>query len=102
MAIELTINDRVATITLAKPERRNSFDTRMLESMEDILTSISREPTVDIVVLRAKGPAFCGGTDLKELASLDAKATLHWQRRTSALVERWARLDATTITVYQG
>src|SRR5690606_39285279 len=39
---------------------------------------------------------------LKELTLLDAKATLHWQRRTSALIERWARLDATTVAAFQG
>lgn len=102
MAIELTIKERVATIVLARPERRNSFDTQMLQRMEDVLASLVREPAVEVVVLRAEGSAFCGGTDLKELELLDAKATLHWQRRTSAMVERWARLDATTVTAFQG
>ncbi len=101
-SIELTLQDRVARVVLARDASRNSFDTAMLAEMEDVLHTLSRAREVDVVVLQARGKAFCGGTDLKELARLDADATLHWQRRTAELVERWTRLDATTVTAFQG
>jgi len=47
-------------------------------------------------------PSFCAGTDLKQLAGLSADDTLHWQRRTGDLVERWTRLSATTVTSFNG
>lgn len=100
--IELDIRGRMAEVVFNRDERRNSFDTRMLGDLEDVLHILGRNREVDVVVLRARGKAFCGGTDLKELALLDADATLHWQRRTGELVERWTRLDATTITAFQG
>lgn len=101
-SIELHIAGRRADVWLARDSRRNSFDTAMLAAMEEVLHALSRARDVDVVVLRARGAAFCAGTDLKELAKLDASATLHWQRRTGELVERWNRLDATTLTAFQG
>lgn len=101
-SVELDISGRVARVVLSRDERRNSFDTRMLEEMEQAVQALERAREVEVVVLSARGKAFCGGTDLKELALLDADATLHWQRRTGQLVERWTRLEATTLTAFQG
>ncbi|MDP6926156.1 MAG: enoyl-CoA hydratase/isomerase family protein [Rhodospirillales bacterium] len=100
--IDLIIGGRVAHVVLNRPKSRNAFDSKMLAAYEDAMTVLDREREVEVVVLRAEGPSFCSGTDLKELENFDADDTLHWQRRASAMVERWARLVATTVTAYNG
>lgn len=100
--VELAIDGRVAQVRLSRPASRNAFDTAMLAEMEDVIQQLGRERGVDVVVLRGDGPTFCAGTDLKELAQLGTHDTLHWQRRTGELVERWARLEATTLTAFNG
>ncbi|MFI7080144.1 enoyl-CoA hydratase/isomerase family protein [Micromonospora sp. NPDC049903] len=93
---------RLARVTLHRPLRRNSFDLDMLARFEDVLHDLGRDRTVEVVVLTGEGTAFCAGTDLRELADLDPETTMHVQRRTADLVERWYRLDQTTVAAFNG
>jgi len=101
-AVELRRDGRLAHVTLNRPGRRNSFDLAMLGDLEDILHALRRDRALEVVVLTGAGTAFCAGTDLRELAGLDAEVTMHVQRRTAELVEGWFRLDQTTLTVFNG
>jgi enoyl-CoA hydratase/carnithine racemase len=57
-------DDRVATITLNRPEVLNAFDRRMCEEMRSAWQRIKADPEVNAVVLRAAGDrAFCAGLD---------------------------------------
>jgi enoyl-CoA hydratase/carnithine racemase len=59
--------DRVATITLDRPEVLNAFDRQMCEEMRDVWQRVKRDPAVNAVVLRAAGDrAFCAGLDMKK------------------------------------
>ena len=59
--------DRVATITLDRPEVLNAFDRRMCEEVKDAWARIKADPEVNAVVLRAAGDrAFCAGLDVKQ------------------------------------
>lgn len=100
--IELIVEGRVAHVVIDKPARRNALDTAMLARFETVLHELGRRRDLDVAVLRATGTAFCAGSDLKELAGLGADDTLHWQRRTGEIVERWSRLDLTTVTAFNG
>ena len=59
-------DDRVATITLNRPERMNAFDRRMCEEMRVAWKQVKDDPNVNAVVLRAAGDrAFCAGLDIQ-------------------------------------
>ncbi len=100
--IQLSIDGNIARVTLSRPARRNAFDTAMLTAFEDTIATLGRTRGVEIAVLTGQGSSFCAGTDLKELEKLSDADTLHWQRRTGELVERWTRLEATTVTAFNG
>ena len=58
--------DRVATITLNRPEVLNAFNRTMCEEMRASWQRIKADPLVHAVVLRAAGDkAFCAGLDTK-------------------------------------
>jgi enoyl-CoA hydratase/carnithine racemase len=60
-----TSTDRVATITLDRPEALNAFDRRMCEEVRDAWRRVKDDPAVHAVVLRAAGErAFCAGLDV--------------------------------------
>jgi enoyl-CoA hydratase/carnithine racemase len=62
-----TSADRVATITLERPEVLNAFDRQMCEEIEDAWSRIKADPEVHAVVLRAAGErAFCVGLDVNK------------------------------------
>ena len=59
-------DDRVATITLNRPQVLNAFNRQMCEEMRAVWQRIKADPLVNAVVLRAAGDrAFCAGLDTK-------------------------------------
>jgi len=62
-----TSSDRVATITLNRPDVLNAFDRQMCEEMRRAWRLVKDDPSVNAVVLRAAGDrAFCAGLDTKQ------------------------------------
>ena len=58
--------DRVATITLNRPEVLNAFNRQMCEEVRHAWRRVKDDPAVNAVVLRASGDrAFCAGLDVK-------------------------------------
>ncbi|MEV0397294.1 enoyl-CoA hydratase/isomerase family protein [Polymorphospora rubra] len=101
-SVTLRRDGRLASVILNRPARRNSFDLAMLGRFEEVLHELGRDSRVEVVVLTGAGTEFCGGTDLDALATLDVATTMHVQRRTAELVERWYRLEQTTVTAFNG
>jgi enoyl-CoA hydratase/carnithine racemase len=61
---EVAAHDRVATITLDRPEVLNAFDRQMCEEMRDAWHVVKDDDRVNAVVLRAAGErAFSAGLD---------------------------------------
>lgn len=54
-----------ASITLNRPERMNAINAAMVAEMEEALEDASRRTLLRALVLRARGPVFCAGADLK-------------------------------------
>jgi enoyl-CoA hydratase/carnithine racemase len=61
------VQDGVAFLTLNHPEKRNALSLAMLGSLHDSLDRCARDPAVRVVIIRANGPAFSAGHDLREL-----------------------------------
>jgi enoyl-CoA hydratase/carnithine racemase len=57
----------VARLTLNRPERRNALSSALLAEIEAALTRIASDEALRVVVLAARGPAFCSGHDLGEM-----------------------------------
>ncbi len=57
----------VATLVLARPERRNPLSLDLMRELTAALEEIAADAAIRAVVLGALGPAFCAGHDLREL-----------------------------------
>lgn len=69
----LDVADRIATVTLNRPEARNALSSDVLGLLPRLLEQADRDDAVDVVILTGADPAFCAGLDLKELGSRDTK-----------------------------
>ncbi|MBS1265415.1 MAG: Short-chain-enoyl-CoA hydratase [Acidimicrobiaceae bacterium] len=61
------IEDRVATVTLNRPERLNTLDHDTLELLIDALAQVAGSDEVRVVVLAGTGRVFCAGADQAEM-----------------------------------
>ncbi len=70
MAQELleSVSDRVATLTLNRPDRLNALSAPMLEGLLEALPRLAADAQVAVVVLTGAGRGFCAGGDVKSMA----------------------------------
>ena len=61
------MKDKVAYITLNRPERLNSFDLKLGEELYQELRDVSKKKEILAVVIKGTGKGFCGGGDVKEM-----------------------------------
>jgi enoyl-CoA hydratase len=69
MADQLVLYDvaeRVATVTLNRPEKRNALNRQLWTELEAALRGADADPDVRALVLAARGPTFCAGADLAQ------------------------------------
>lgn len=69
MVIEYEKRDRLAVLTLNRPEARNAVNGELANRMEELLDDYESDPDLWTAILTANGPAFCAGADLKEIAA---------------------------------
>src|SRR5687768_16998564 len=63
------VADRVATITMNRPEARNALNADLRRALPAALARADGDDDVDVVILTGADPAFCAGLDLKELGA---------------------------------
>ena len=65
--IDYAVRDHIATVTLQRPDRLNSFNEQMTLEVQDVWRRVREDDEVRVVVLRAAGDrAFCTGMDVRE------------------------------------
>jgi methylglutaconyl-CoA hydratase len=62
--LAVAIDNRVATVTLNRPEVRNAFNETAIAEITDAFRALGGNAEVRAIVLAASGPAFCAGADL--------------------------------------
>ncbi len=60
--------DRVARITLNRPERGNGITAQLVRELSECVERADLDPEVHVMLLSGSGPGFCGGYDLVESA----------------------------------
>ena len=63
------VSERIATITLNRPEARNALSSEVLRLLPQRMREANERDDVDVIVLTGTDPAFCAGLDLRELGS---------------------------------
>jgi methylglutaconyl-CoA hydratase len=83
-------DDKIATIALTVPEKRNAISAQMIADLLGALDQAEASP-VRVVILTGAGKAFCAGMDLNELQNLATQSpqkSLEDARRMAKLLYR--------------
>jgi len=97
----LSVDGRVATITLSRPEVRNAINLLMIEELHAVLDALERREDVHALVLAgAGGKAFASGADIAELR--DRRAADARRAINGALFARLERFPRPTLAAITG
>lgn len=62
--IQFDVADRIATITLNRPDKRNALSPALLKEMHDAMIEADDRTDVNVILLQGAGKDFCAGYDL--------------------------------------
>ena len=82
------VSDKIATITLNRPDRMNAWTAIMERDVRHAMESAAADDNVRVIVLTGAGRAFCAGADMDALKTLDPD-DIKRAATTSANPARW-------------
>ena len=66
----LEIQERVALITLNRPQALNALNGQLIDELNRALDCLEADPQIGCIVLTGSAKAFAAGADIKELAAM--------------------------------
>lgn len=67
-ALIYDVKDRIATLTLNRPDRLNALNDVLRDDMYDAVTKAAADPEVRVLVVTGAGRGFCSGGDVKGMS----------------------------------
>jgi enoyl-CoA hydratase/carnithine racemase len=107
MYIDYEVADKIAAITLNRPEAANAQNGALLDELDAAWTKAAEDPGVAVIVLRAEGKHFSSGHDLNDRWPAPEEITLEWiygaeTRRYLEYSLRWRNVPKPSIAAVQG
>jgi enoyl-CoA hydratase/carnithine racemase len=96
-----SIRDRVAIITLNRPEARNSLSDHLTPALRTMIKTCGENPDVGVLLITGAGTAFCSGGDVKGMgAHRDKKRQdMPYDEKVADLQERQRLLTGALVSV---
>jgi methylglutaconyl-CoA hydratase len=101
----IQVTDKVATLTLNRPDVRNAFNDEVIVEMTTAFDALGARTDVRCIVLAANGTAFCAGADLnwmRSMADYTRKQNLADAGRLAAMMHAVYACPKPTIARIQG
>jgi enoyl-CoA hydratase len=67
--LKVEIADRIATVTLNRPDSLNAVNSRLHHELENVWLDLSADHDVNAIILTGAGRAFCAGGDVRGMGS---------------------------------
>jgi enoyl-CoA hydratase/carnithine racemase len=103
---DYAVEDGVAIITLARPERLNALTFASYAELRDAFRDLEREDEVGAVLLTGTGRAFCSGGDVEDiigpLLAMDSPELYTFTRMTCDLIQNMRRLSKPIVGAING
>jgi enoyl-CoA hydratase/carnithine racemase len=101
------VDERVAVISLNRPEVANAQSGELLDALDEAWTRAASDEDVRVIVLRGNGKHFSSGHDLKDRWPAPKEITLEWIYNTEArryleYTLRWRNTPKPSIAAVQG
>jgi enoyl-CoA hydratase len=102
MSVLLSVEQGVATLTLNRPESRNALNLAMCDGIIQASKAACADDSIKLFFVKANGPAFCAGADLKERQGMSEAQVRERRMKGFAAYAALEALPMPSIAVVQG
>ena len=103
---DFSVADRVATVTLNRPEKLNPLTFESYADLRDLLGELPQRGDCDVLVIRGEGKAFCAGGDVNEiigeLIRMEPRDLVRFTRMTGEVIQAMRECPIPIIAGIQG
>ena len=103
---DFAVADRVATVTLNRPEKLNPLTFESYADLRDLLAELPHRGDTDVLVIRGEGKAFCAGGDVNEiigeLIRMEPRDLVRFTRMTGEVIQAMRECPIPIIAGIQG
>ena len=100
------VDDRVATVTLDRPDKLNALTFEAYADLRDLLAELPQRGDVRVLVVRGSGRAFCSGGDVNEIIgatlSMSPDQHLAFTRMTGSVIQGMRECPVPIIAAVHG
>jgi enoyl-CoA hydratase/carnithine racemase len=93
------IRDRVALITLNRPEARNALSDRLTPALRRTIKQCGDDPKIGALLITGAGNAFCAGGDVKGMGGNSTKAEVAFEESVADLRTKQRTLTGVLVAV---
>jgi enoyl-CoA hydratase len=98
-----TASDRVAVVTINRPDKLNALNAATKADLKAVFSSLKNDNMIDVVVLTGAGEkSFVAGTDIAELAGLNAESGKEFSRKGQEVFDLIENLGKPVIAAVNG
>jgi 2-(1,2-epoxy-1,2-dihydrophenyl)acetyl-CoA isomerase len=103
-AIQFSVQDQVATLTLNRPAQRNALDEVMKRELTQAVRDVQADRNIRALVLAGAGGVFCAGGDIRAMqgAVLDSAGWRERMLQTHEFIAPLIQLDRPVIAAVDG
>lgn len=105
--LAVSVEDRVATVTINRPQARNTINQRLIRELRTIWDDLADDPQVHAALLTGAGPVFSLGGDVKAMSERPGgdvleEGEVHDPMVSRRLVNRLLELDKPIVCAING
>jgi enoyl-CoA hydratase/carnithine racemase len=92
-----SIRDRVAVVTLNRPEARNALSDRLTPALRRMIRLCAEDERIGALLITGAGAAFCAGGDVKGMGDQNGRTEIPVEQRTGDLREKQRTLTGALV-----
>jgi len=100
--ISLAVADRIATITINRPDKLNALNARVITELGEAIDAVSGNPDIGGVIVTGSGRAFVAGADIAELNDHSAASAKTLAQRGQDVFRRYESSLKPTVAAVNG
>ena len=100
--ITLNVADRIATLTINRPDKLNALNNRVIAELGEMIDSLRADRDVGGIILTGAGRAFVAGADISELEEVAGDSAEALAKRGQSVFRRFETSPKPTIAAVNG